>query len=92
MTTLAQLSAAAIASGPGIVIVQGNIVGAAKVQVGSDKTIVGKSGSCKIDTIAMMHLSIDANRMSYSAGRHWPYHPRTEERHCPEHEDQQGRG
>ncbi|KAI8315321.1 Pectate lyase plyB [Colletotrichum sp. SAR11_59] len=45
VTTLAQLSAAAIASGPGIVIVQGNIVGAAKVQVGSDKTIVGKSGS-----------------------------------------------
>ncbi|KAF6811232.1 pectate lyase 2 [Colletotrichum plurivorum] len=45
VTNLAQLSAAAIASGPGIVIVQGNIVGKAKVQVGSDKTIVGKSGS-----------------------------------------------
>lgn len=46
VTNLAQLSAAANASGPGIVIIQGNIVGKAKVQVGSDKTIVGKTGSC----------------------------------------------
>ncbi|TDZ15131.1 Pectate lyase plyB [Colletotrichum orbiculare MAFF 240422] len=45
VTNLAQLSAAANASGPGIIVVQGNIVGKAKVQVGSDKTIVGKSGS-----------------------------------------------
>ncbi|TQN66318.1 Pectate lyase plyB [Colletotrichum shisoi] len=45
VTDLAQLSAAANASGPGIVIIQGNIVGKAKVQVGSDKTIVGKTGS-----------------------------------------------
>nr|AAD43566.1 pectate lyase 2 [Colletotrichum gloeosporioides f. sp. malvae] len=45
VTSLAQLSAAANASGPGIIVVQGNIVGKAKVQVGSDKTIVGKSGS-----------------------------------------------
>ncbi|CCF34856.1 pectate lyase 2 [Colletotrichum higginsianum] len=45
VTNLAQLSAAANASGPGIVIIQGNIVGKAKVQVGSDKTIVGKTGS-----------------------------------------------
>ncbi|KZL78416.1 pectate lyase [Colletotrichum tofieldiae] len=45
VTNLTQLSAAANASGPGIVVIQGNIVGKAKVQVGSDKTIVGKTGS-----------------------------------------------
>ncbi|OLN92260.1 Pectate lyase plyB 2 [Colletotrichum chlorophyti] len=45
VTNLAQLSAAANSSGPGIVIIQGNIVGKAKVHVGSDKTIVGKAGS-----------------------------------------------
>ena len=46
VSTLPQLSAAAIASGPLVIVVQGAISGAAKVQVGSDKTIVGKSGSC----------------------------------------------
>ncbi|KAF7553115.1 hypothetical protein G7Z17_g3837 [Cylindrodendrum hubeiense] len=45
VTTLAELSAAAIADGPGIILVQGAISGAAKVQVGSDKTIIGKTGS-----------------------------------------------
>ncbi|KAH7165169.1 pectate lyase 2 [Dactylonectria macrodidyma] len=45
VTTLAQLSAAAIADGPAIILVQGAISGAAKVQVGSDKTIIGKTGS-----------------------------------------------
>ncbi|KAF2026895.1 pectate lyase-like protein [Setomelanomma holmii] len=43
--TLPQLSAAAIATGPLVIVVQGSISGAAKVQVGSDKTIVGISGS-----------------------------------------------
>ncbi|KAH7398355.1 pectate lyase-like protein [Pyrenochaeta sp. MPI-SDFR-AT-0127] len=45
VTSLSQLAAAANATGPGIIVVQGAISGAAKVQVGSDKTIVGKSGS-----------------------------------------------
>ncbi|KEY67854.1 hypothetical protein S7711_04992 [Stachybotrys chartarum IBT 7711] len=46
VTTLAQLVAAAGAAGRGIVIIQGAISGAAKVQVTSDKTIVGRAGSC----------------------------------------------
>ncbi|KAH7083863.1 pectate lyase-like protein [Paraphoma chrysanthemicola] len=45
VTTLSQLAAAANSTGPGIIVVQGAISGAAKVQVGSDKTIVGKAGS-----------------------------------------------
>ncbi|KFA62901.1 hypothetical protein S40285_02239 [Stachybotrys chlorohalonatus IBT 40285] len=45
VTTLAQLTAAAGAAGRGIVIIQGAISGAAKVQVTSDKTIVGRAGS-----------------------------------------------
>lgn len=47
VTTLDQLTKAAIAEGPAIILVQGAISGAAKVQVGSDKTIIGKTGSCK---------------------------------------------
>jgi len=46
VSTLPQLSAAAAASGPGVIVVSGAISGAAKVSVGSDKTIVGKAGSC----------------------------------------------
>lgn len=46
VTTLEELTAAAIADGPGIVIVSGAITGAAKVHVGSDKTIIGSAGSC----------------------------------------------
>lgn len=46
VTTLAQLQAVANATGPQIILIQGNIKGAAKVQVGSDKSIIGKSGSC----------------------------------------------
>ncbi|KAH9874482.1 hypothetical protein IAQ61_003671 [Plenodomus lingam] len=45
VSTLPQLSAAAIAEGPLNIVVQGAINGGAKVQVGSDKTIIGKSGS-----------------------------------------------
>lgn len=46
VSTLPQLSAAASAEGASVVVVQGAISGAAKVQVTSDKTIVGKAGSC----------------------------------------------
>ncbi|KAF2825919.1 pectate lyase-like protein [Ophiobolus disseminans] len=45
VSTLPQLSAAAAVAGPLIIVVQGAISGAAKVNVTSDKTIVGKSGS-----------------------------------------------
>ncbi|KAH8708371.1 pectate lyase-like protein [Phaeosphaeriaceae sp. PMI808] len=45
VSTLAQLSAAAGASGPAVIVVQGAISGAAKVVVTSDKTIIGKPGS-----------------------------------------------
>lgn len=47
VTTLSALTAAASASGAGIILVQGNIKGAAKVQVGSNKSIIGLPGSCK---------------------------------------------
>ena len=46
VSTLPQLSAAANSTGPLNIIVQGAISGAAKVQVSSDKTIIGKTGSC----------------------------------------------
>ncbi|KAF2855636.1 polysaccharide lyase family 1 protein, partial [Plenodomus tracheiphilus IPT5] len=45
VSTLPQLSAAANSTGPLNIVVQGAISGAAKVQVSSDKTIVGKTGS-----------------------------------------------
>lgn len=45
VTTLAQLRAVANATGPQIILIQGAIKGAAKVQVGSDKSIIGKAGS-----------------------------------------------
>ncbi|KAH7015791.1 family 1 polysaccharide lyase [Ilyonectria destructans] len=45
VTTLSQLTAAAIADGASIIFVQGSISGAAKVQVGSNKSIIGKTGS-----------------------------------------------
>ncbi|KAF4444273.1 pectate lyase [Fusarium austroafricanum] len=43
--TLAELTAAAKADGPSVILVQGSISGAAKVQVTSNKSIIGKSGS-----------------------------------------------
>ena len=46
VSTLPQLSAAANSTGPLNIVVEEAINGAAKVQVGSDKTIVGKTGSC----------------------------------------------
>ncbi|KAH7367409.1 pectate lyase [Plectosphaerella cucumerina] len=45
VTTLDQLQAAVTGNDAAIVVVQGKITGAAKVTVGSNKTIVGKSGS-----------------------------------------------
>ena len=50
VSTLPQLSAAANSTGPLNIVVQGAISGAAKVQVSSDKTIVGKTGSCMPST------------------------------------------
>jgi hypothetical protein len=58
VTNLAQLQAAASASGPGIVIVSGNISGAAKVSVGSDKTIVGLPGSCRSNSMGLLWISL----------------------------------
>ncbi|EWZ31115.1 pectin lyase fold/virulence factor [Fusarium oxysporum Fo47] len=43
--TLAELTAAAAADGPSVILVQGSISGAAKVQVTSNKSIIGKTGS-----------------------------------------------
>ncbi|KAF4962228.1 hypothetical protein FSARC_9680 [Fusarium sarcochroum] len=43
--TLSELTAAAIADGASVIFVQGSISGAAKVQVGSNKSIIGKTGS-----------------------------------------------
>ncbi|KAF5987592.1 pectate lyase [Fusarium bulbicola] len=43
--TLAELTAAAAADGPSVIFVQGSISGAAKVQVTSNKSIIGKTGS-----------------------------------------------
>ncbi|CAI9632479.1 unnamed protein product [Alternaria burnsii] len=45
VSTLPQLSAAANSTGPLNIVVQGAISGAAKVQISSDKTIIGKTGS-----------------------------------------------
>lgn len=45
VSNLAALSTAAAASGPGVIVVSGAISGAAKVQVGSNKSIIGKAGS-----------------------------------------------
>ncbi|RSL67583.1 hypothetical protein CEP53_002985 [Fusarium sp. AF-6] len=43
--SLSELTTAAAASGAAIIFVEGSISGAAKVQVTSDKSIIGKSGS-----------------------------------------------
>lgn len=45
VSTLAQFTAVANASGPYVILVKGAISGAAKVQVGSKKSIIGLSGS-----------------------------------------------
>jgi len=47
VSTLPQLSAAAAAPGPLIIVVQGTISGAAKISVTSNKSIIGKTGSCE---------------------------------------------
>ncbi|KAF4463421.1 pectate lyase [Fusarium albosuccineum] len=43
--TLSELTSAAIADGAAVILVEGSISGAAKVQVGSNKSIIGKKGS-----------------------------------------------
>ena len=53
VTTVEEFQAAAGAEGPGIIFVEGSITGGARVDVGSDKTIIGKAGSC---------ASLSANR------------------------------
>lgn len=45
VSTLAQFTAAASADGAAVIVVKGAISGAAKVAVGSDKSIIGASGS-----------------------------------------------
>lgn len=52
VSTLPQLSAAASAAGARVIVVQGAISGAAKVSVTSDKSIVGKAGSCMSDRLS----------------------------------------
>ena len=47
MTSIAALQSAASAAGKSVIYVQGNLKGAARVDVSSDKTIIGRSGSCK---------------------------------------------
>lgn len=47
VTSVEELQAAVAAEGPAIILVEGAITGGAKVDVSSDKTIIGKAGSCK---------------------------------------------
>lgn len=62
VSTLPQLSAAAAASEPLIIVVQGAISGAAKINVTSNKSIIGRTGSCEyIPPLTL--LQADASRM-----------------------------
>jgi len=61
VSTLPQLSAAAAVSGPLVIVVQGAISGAAKVSVTSDKTIVGKAGSCESTPIHIFTMICPMN-------------------------------
>lgn len=76
VSTLPQLSAAASAKGARVIVVQGALSGAAKVQVTSDKTIVGKAGSCTSIPRAYPALSVPFVvthlLTSASSDRHWP--------------------
>lgn len=51
VTTVEEFQAAAAADGPGIIYVEGSITGGARVDVSSDKTIIGKTGSCASSTL-----------------------------------------
>lgn len=86
MSTLPQLSAAASAAGARVIVVQGAISGAAKVSVTSDKTIVGKAGSC-----TSTHLSdtvlIWGSLMFSSSHRDRAHHSRSKERDSQEPEN-----
>lgn len=87
VSTLLQLSSAASAAGARVIVVQGSISGAAKVSVTSDKTIVGKAGSCEIfnEPSTCGHPLVVS-----SSYRHRSHHPRPEERDRQELEDLQG--
>ena len=82
VSTLPQLSAAASVEGARVIIVQGAIVGASKVSVTSDKTIVGKAGSFISMTIhARLHAPhVEKTLTLASSYWHWPHHSRSEKR------------
>lgn len=82
VSTLPQLSAAASASGAAVIVVQGAISGAAKVQVTSDKTIVGKAGSCMSIFIRPQPRApcLEDTLTSTSPYRHWPHNQWTNKR------------
>lgn len=46
VSSLSEFSSAAEADGAAVIVVSGQLSGSAKIRVGSDKTIVGKSGAC----------------------------------------------
>lgn len=99
VSTLAQITAVANATGPYVIVVSGAISGAAKVEVGSDKSIIGLPGS------SMSYITSHFAKLSrvpgskklrtHIGGRSYRYrthYPRAIERHCPKHEDLQGLG
>lgn len=51
VSTLAQFTAAAGSSSAAVIVVSGAISGSAKVKVTSNKSIIGKSGSCTFRTL-----------------------------------------
>jgi pectate lyase len=51
VSSLAQLSAAASGTASAVIVVKGAISGAAQVRVGSNKSIIGASGSCMTRTV-----------------------------------------
>ncbi|EKG11903.1 Pectate lyase/Amb allergen [Macrophomina phaseolina MS6] len=53
VSSLAQFTAAAEADGAAVIVVSGNISGAAKVRVGSDKTIIGKDSSAVLEGVGL---------------------------------------
>ena len=98
VSTLPQLSAAAAVSGPLIIVVQGAISGAAKVSVTSDKTIVGKAGSCEstpihiFTMICSMNFTTTLITLILSLDWHRSHYLGPEERDRQEHENCQSPG
>lgn len=81
--SLNELTAAASAAGAAIIFVEGSISGAAKVQVTSDKSIIGKTGSC----MYFRRIIYGTSANPPSSYRRWPHHQWPEERHRSQHED-----